>query len=562
MIKTLRHKYALSEEGAKDMLKACGACTLSNIVLMLPVGLLYLLADGVIMGKDIKSDTLAYAAATLLYLVLIALTYCLQYNATFLATYKESGKRRVSLAETLQRLPMSFFGRRDLSDLTSTIMSDCAKIETASSHYMPQLFASMLSTALVGASLFCIDWRMAAAALWVLLPCLAIVGCSKRIQQRLGRAGRAAQLDLDDSVQECLETSRDLRACSMEAEYLAKLDRKIRQVERRQIKTELGTAVFVVSAQMILKLGIATTAFAGGVLMAHGELQMSVFLMFLIVVSRLYDPLQAALINLAALIATDVSCERMSAILEHPRQIGSAKLTNRGCEIRFDHVNFAYDGGAKVLDDISFTARQGEITALVGPSGGGKTTVTRLAARFYDIPSGRITIGGMDVSKIDPETLFSLFAIVFQDVTLFNNTIMENIRIGRRGASDEDVRRAAALAGCQSIVERLPNGFGTMIGENGCRLSGGERQRISIARAFLKNAPIILLDEATASLDAMNEAIIQRSLAKLVKGKTVLVVAHRRRTIAAADRVVELKQGKVSVLRQRKNGEMRAATKS
>lgn len=303
-------------------------------------------------------------------------------------------------------------------------------------------------------------------------------------------------------------------------------------------------AVFVVSAQMILKLGIATTALVGGMLLSEGKTSIAVMLMFLIAVSHLYDPLQTALINLAAVIATDISCERMSAILEHPQQTGCTTLTNRGYDIRFEHVGFSYEKGIKVLDDVSFIAKQGEVTALVGSSGGGKTTVTRLAARFYDIDSGRITIGGMDIAQIDPETLFSLFAIVFQDVTLFNNTIMENIRIGRKGASDDEVRCAAELAGCQSIVSRLPQGYRTMIGENGSRLSGGERQRISIARAFLKNAPIILLDEATASLDATSESLIQRSLSRLTRGKTVLIVAHRPRTIAAADKVIELSNGR------------------
>lgn len=540
----LMHKYALSTEGASDMLKACLSCTLANIALMMPVALLYLLSKRMVEGCDVVAGTFMYAAATIIFLALIALTAYIQYNATFLATYRESGKRRTSLAETLRKLPLSFFGKRDLSDLTSTIMSDCAKIETVSSHSIAQLIGSLLSTALIGLSLFCVDWRMAAAALWVLPVCFAIVLFSHRVQLYFARQGQKAQMTLDESVQECLEAARDLRSCNMEDEYMKKLDGEIRAVESRAIKSELGTAVFVVSAQMILKLGIATTALLGGLLMANGSLNIAVFLMFLIVISRLYDPLQAALINIAAIIATDVSCERMTAIQEHPQQSGSTTLTNRGYDICFDHVSFSYEDGIRVLDDVSFTAQQGEVTALIGPSGGGKTTATRLAARFYDIDAGRITIGGMDISQIDPETLFSLFSIVFQEVVLFNNTILENIRIGRSSASDEEVMKAAQFAGCQSIIDRLPHGYHTMIGENGSRLSGGERQRISIARAFLKDAPIILLDEATASLDATSETMIHQSLSRLTKGKTVLVVAHRKRTIAAADRVVELRDGR------------------
>jgi len=544
MKEMLMHKYALSPDGARDLLKACGACAMSNIVLMMPVGLLYMLSSGLVSGEDVASDVALYVLAAIGFLLLVAVSDYVQYNATFLATYTESGKRRTSLAETLRKLPLSFFGKRDLSDLTATIMSDCAKIETISSHSIAQLAGSVVSTLLVGLSLLFIDWRMALSALWVLPICFAIVICSRRIQLYFGRKGQEAQTVLGGSVQECLETARDLQACNLQDKYMRKLDREIRAVEGRAIKSELGTAVFVVSAQMILKVGIATTALVGGVLMAKGSLELPVLLMFLIVVSRLYDPLQSALINLAAIIATDVSCERMAAILEHPQQTGATELTNKGYDIRFEDVGFSYQDGVKVLEDVSFTARQGDVTALVGPSGGGKTTVTRLAARFYDIDTGRITIGGMDIQKIDPETLFSLFSIVFQDVTLFNNTIMENIRIGRVGATDEEVRRAAELAGCQSVADRLPDGYHTIIGENGCRLSGGERQRISIARAFLKDAPIILLDEATASLDAVNENLIQRSLSLLTAGKTVLVVAHRPRTIAAADRVVELRDGR------------------
>ena len=308
----------------------------------------------------------------------------------------------------------------------------------------------------------------------------------------------------------------------------------------------MGTAVFVVSATLILKLGIVTVALVGAMLLVNGTLDVLTFFLFLLVVARLYDPLQTVLQNLAAVISTRTNIRRMKEILDHPIQTGSDTLTNQGYDIVFDHVGFSYNTGERVLEDVSFTAKQGEVTALVGPSGSGKTTVSRLASRFWDIQQGKITVGGMDISQIEPETLLSLYSIVFQDVTLFNNSIMENIRVGRKDATDEEVLAAAKLANCEEFARKLPEGWNTVIGENGCSLSGGERQRISIARAFLKNAPIILLDEATASLDVENETVIQTALSRLIQNKTVLVIAHRMRTVASADKIVVLEKGKVA----------------
>lgn len=451
-----------------------------------------------------------------------------------------------TLAEKLRKIPLSFFGKKDLSDLTSTIMADCATLETASSHWIPELIGACISTALVAVSLFFFDWRMAIAALWVLPVSFLIVGCSGNVQKRA--AGRQMDLKMAcaDGIQECLETVRDLRANNALAEYIKGLDSKIRAVEKHAIVTELTTAVFVASAQMILKFGIATTALVGSVLLAEGKIDVLTFFMFLLLVSRLYDPLQISLQNLAAIISADVQCKRMDEILSHDIQTGSEKLTNQGYDIEFTNVGFAYNDREDVLKDVTFTAKQGEVTALIGPSGGGKTTVSRLASRFWDINKGSIKVGSMDIGKINPETLMSLYSIVFQDVTLFNNTIMENIRIGRQDATDEEVIAAAKLAHCDKFAEKLPDGWNTMIGENGSELSGGERQRISIARAFLKDAPIILLDEATASLDVDNETMIQESLSRLIRNKTVMIIAHRMRTVADADKIVVLKDGVVA----------------
>ena len=541
----LQHKYALSEQGAKDMIKAFISATFSNIMLMLPVGMLYMLVKNY-MEDTLEGKGVLFIVGCIICLLLIGITTYIQYNATFLSTYVESGVRRITLAEKLRKIPLSFFGKKDLSDLTSTIMADCATLETASSHWIPELIGACISTTLVAVSLFFFDWRMALAALWVLPVAFIIVISSGNVQRHMVDSQMKLKMACADGIQECLETVRDLRANNAQAEYMEGLDTKIKAVEKHAIKTELTTAVFVSSAQMILKLGIATVALTGSILLVNGSLDILPFFMFLLLVSRLYDPMQISLQNLAAIISADVQCTRMDEILSYEVQTGTTELSNKGYDITFDHVGFAYNDRENVLEDVSFTAKQGEVTALIGPSGGGKTTVSRLASRFWDINKGKITVGGMNISKVDPETLMSLYSIVFQDVTLFNNTIMENIRIGRQNATDEEVIAAAKLAHCEEFAEKMSDGWNTMIGENGSELSGGERQRISIARAFLKDAPIILLDEATASLDVDNETLIQEALSRLIKNKTVMIIAHRMRTVADADRIVVLKDGVVA----------------
>ena len=546
MIKKLQKKYALSEQGAKDLIKGCLACVLQNLSFMFPVGLLYYLVGDLMNGGVPGGKIPFYVAGCVVCIGLILLTTFFQYNATYFATYKESGIRRITLAEHLRKIPLSFFGKKDLADLTSTIMADCTFLEQSFSHFIPELAGSIISTVLISIGLLFTDWRMALAALWVLPVAFAIVGFSAKIQENLNQKAMDVKMACADGIQECIETVRDLKANNAEQAYLKGLEKKIRAVEHRSILNEFGLAVFVVSASLVLKLGIATVALAGAVLLMQGSLSVLTFFMFLLVVSRLYDPLQGALQNLAAVISTRTNIARMNEILDHPIQQGSDRLSNQGYDIVFDHVGFAYNTGETVLKDVSFTAKQGEVTALVGPSGGGKTTVSRLAARFWDINRGKITVGGMDVSQIDPETLLSLYSIVFQDVTLFDNTILENIRIGNKDATDEQVIAAAKLANVDEFAEKLPDGWHTNIGENGCELSGGERQRISIARAFLKNAPIILLDEATASLDVENETLIQTALSRLIADKTVLVIAHRMRTVAGADKIVVLSDGTVA----------------
>ncbi len=546
MIKAIQRKKASSEKGAKGLVKGIIACAFQNIAFMLPTSLLYFLVADMLNGGVTSGRIRFYVGGIAVCFALILLTTWFQYNNTYFTTYEESGKRRLGLAERLRKLPLSFFGKRDLADLTSTIMADCEVLEKTCSHFIPGLFGSLISTTIISVGLFAFDWRMALAALWVIPVSVLIVLLSYKIQDKTQAKTMAVKMACADGIQEYIETVRDLKANNAEQNYLKGLSGKIKKVEKQNFKAELTNAVFVTSAGMVLKLGIATVALVGSALLVNGTLGVLTFFMFLLVASRLYDPMQAALQNLAAIIAMRTNVARMNEILEYPVQTGNDTLTNDGYDVVFDHVGFAYPGGEVVLKDVSFTAKQGEVTALVGPSGGGKTTVSRLFARFWDNQKGKITVGGMNVKEIDPEKLMSLYSIVFQDVTLFDNTIMENIRLGKKGATDEEVMAAARLANVDEFAEKLPEKWNTNIGENGCELSGGERQRISIARAFLKDAPIILLDEATASLDVENETMIQSALSRLIKDKTVLVIAHRMRTVAGADKIVVLADGVVA----------------
>lgn len=546
MIKAIQRKTASSENGAKGLVKGIIACAFQNMAFMLPTSLLYFLVADMLSGGVTGGRIRFYVGGIAVCFALILLTTWFQYNNTYFTTYEESGKRRLSLAERLRKLPLSFFGKRDLADLTSTIMADCEVLEKTCSHFIPGLFGLLISTTIISVGLFAFDWRMALAALWVIPVSVLVVLLSYKIQDKTQAKTMAAKMACADGIQEYVETVRDLKANNAEKNYLKGLSGKIKNVEKQNLKAELTNAVFVTGAGMVLKLGIALVAIVGAALLLNGSLSALTFFMFLLVASRLYDPMQAALQNLAAIIAMRTNVARMNEILDYPIQTGSETLTNNGYDIEFNHIGFSYNTGETVLDDVSFTAKQGEVTALIGPSGGGKTTVSRLAARFWDNETGKITVGGMDISKIDPEKLMSLYSIVFQDVTLFDNTIMENIRLGKKGATDEEVLAAARLANVDEFAEKLPDKWNTNIGENGSDLSGGERQRISIARAFLKDAPIILLDEATASLDVENETLIQTALSRLIKNKTVLVIAHRMRTVAGADKIVVLADGVVA----------------
>ena len=550
MIRKLQHVFALSEKGARDFVKAVAWCFLCNVGLMLPVGVvmatLQYLLETLETGGDPAVKVLVYTAGAAAVLALLFLLHWFQYASLYLATYQESAARRIALAETLRKLPLSFFGTRDLSDLTSTMIADCSSLDQMFSHYIPQLFASILSTVFIGVCMFCFDWRMALAVLWVLPAAVLLTAGSKKLQDAFGTRNILTKREVADAIQEDIEAIRDIQSCNRQEACLQELDRRLEAAEQSSIRSELITGVFVCSAQAFLRIGLATTVLVGAELLTGGELSFLYFLGFLFAAARLYDPLGLVLQNIAATFSAKLKIERMRAIQEQPVQTGVETCAPKNFDIVFDHVKFAYREGESVLEDVSFTARQGQVTALVGPSGGGKSTACKLAARFWDIQGGRITLGGIDISTVDPETLLRHYSFVFQDVVLFRDTILENIRLGRRGATDEEVYAAAKAARCDEFIRELPDGYQTVVGENGSTLSGGERQRISIARALLKDAPVILLDEATASLDVENETAVQEAISRLVKDKTVLIIAHRMRTVAGADHVVVLADGGVA----------------
>lgn len=550
MINRLQKKYALSEQGAKDLFRAIVYSVLADISLMLPVALLALVLNHmlpVVLGmQESSSGIAAYTIIGIVVLAVIFLLHYMQYTKAYIGTYEESERRRITLAEKLRTLPLSFFHERDLSDLTSTIMGDCASFEHAFSHTVPQFYGAVISTAIVCIVLLIMDWRMGLALLWVAPVAFAVVLLSRKWQDKLSRKHMAARLDLSDGIQECLETVQDIKACNQETAYLKKLDAKMDAAEKAQISSEMVSASLLTTGQMILRLGLATVIVAGSALILNSQISLFTYILYLIAASRLYDPLSGAMANMAELFGVELQVKRLKEIQEYPVQSGQTDYHTSGYDVTFDNVKFAYEAGKPVLNGVSFTAKQGQVTALVGPSGGGKSTVAKLAAKFYGVDAGKITLGGVDIAALDPVAMMKDFSIVFQDVVLFNNTIMENIRVGRKGASDAEVIAAAKAAQCNDFIEKLPQGYQTVIGENGSTLSGGECQRLSIARALLKDAPVILLDEATASLDVDNETQIQEAISKLVRGKTVLVIAHRMRTIEAADKIVVLDKGVVA----------------
>lgn len=533
----------------KDFMRGAGFCALANLMLMLPIVVLYFVASdfiGCLGDPAVGLPSMApYVVGIVAALAVMFVTQMWEYRATYTVVYKESARKRIAIAERLRLLPLSFFGKRDLADLTSVIMKDCSDQERLFSHTMPQIFGMGASTLVFAAMMFAFDWRLAASALWPIPVALVALLLTARVQKSHTAKKNAASLSFVDGLQEYLECHREIRSLNKVGAFQSDLGRRIDRFEREKIDAELAMGVAVCSAQGFLRLGIASVIVVGTMLLVTGRVDFLVFFVYLLAVTRVYDPINVILQAVAELMDMSLSLGRMRAIENEPIQTGSTSFEPQGYDVAFDDVGFAYADGEDVLDGVSFKAREGQVTALVGASGSGKSTAVKLASRFWDVSSGAVFVGGVDVSTVDPETLLSSFSEVFQDVVLFDDTVRENIRLGKKDATDEEVLAAARAARCDEFVERLPNGYDTMIGENGSRLSGGERQRISIARALLKNAPIVLLDEATASLDVENETQVQAALSELLQGKTVLVIAHRMRTVDNADKIVVLEGGRV-----------------
>ena len=543
-----QRKYALTGQGVENVKKGTFWTVIVNLVVMGGVSILYLVMSGLmtaLTGGASLPSALPVLAGLGIFVLLSFLTHLQQYKATYGLVYREVKATRLRLAERLRKLPLGYFGKRDLADLTETLMGDVNRMEHVWSHVLGYLYGSYISTAVIAVCLLWYDWRLAIACLWGVPVAFVLLFGSRKSTERQAEQTKEAAVRVSDGMQEALENVREIRAANQEERYLSGLYRKIDDHERVMVRGELVTGLFVNGASVIMRLGVATTILVGAQLILAGQIDFMLLFLFLMVITRIYAPFDQSLALIAELFVSQVSADRMNGLFDTPIAEGTETFCPKGHDIVFDHVDFAYDKEA-VLQDVSFTAREGEITALVGPSGSGKSTCARLAARLWDVTGGSIRVGGVDIATVDPEMLLSDYSMVFQEVVLFDDTVMENIRLGKRGASDAEVIAAAKAANCQEFVSKLPQGYQTPIGENGAKLSGGERQRISIARALLKDAPIVLLDEATASLDVENETKVQEALSRLLTGKTVLVIAHRMRTVAAADHIVVLKEGKVA----------------
>ncbi len=554
--KYFQHRFALSPKGAHSFVKGIFATLLFNLALMLPVTYIYLFIVDYLQPilapteheKTFTWGLLYYILIAVVFLLIIFAVAMLQYKHTYSGVYLESANRRISIAEKLRKLPLAFFGEKNLSDLTNTIMEDNNLIEMLFSHAVPQLYASLGSLFIVAVGLFVYSWQMALALFWVVPISALLLALGYNMLSKANIAFYHVKRQVSERIQEGIECIQEIKAYNGEVEYNETLAEDLTRYEASLKYGEFLAAKLIGGATVILKLGLATTIIAGAYTLTTGSISLLTYLVFLMVGAIVYNPISDVFNHLGALLILKPRIERMREMEEMPAQQGTEACEVTNYDITFENVHFAYETGKQVLQGVSFTAKQGEVTALIGASGSGKTTLAKLAARFWDIQRGRILLGGQDISKIDPEVLLTHYAIVFQDVVLFNASVKDNIRIGKKDATDAEIERAATIARCDDFIARLPEGINTIIGENGERLSGGERQRISIARAILKDAPIILMDEATASLDVENESLIQEALSELVKNKTVLIIAHRMRTIRGANKIVLLGKGTVEAI--------------
>ncbi|PIE97965.1 MAG: ABC transporter ATP-binding protein [Treponema sp.] len=550
MIKFFQDKFAMSEKGAKDLRKSIITHSILNFSFLAPVMVAFMFLEDyfglLVNGTEPKRGWLFYVVFGVISLLVMYIISYIDYDATYVRVYNESETNRIKLAETLRELPMAFFGKKDIADLSAIIMEDVTQLEQLFSHTIPQIFASFVTMSLMIIMMFFYNWRMTLSLIWVVPVAFIVFSFSKKTMSKSHNVVYLKKRNISEKIQEGLDTVQEVKSYNQEEKYFSELSSQLDEYEGELIKSELVGGSLIIFSQFFFKLGLPSVIFAGAYFLASGTINIFTYLVFLVMVGRIYDPFIDSMNNMAALLFLDVRINRMKEMHNMPRQTGAKEFSPKGYDIEFKNVDFSYEKGMQTLKEVNFVAKQGEVTALIGPSGGGKSTAAKLAARFWDVDSGVVTLGGEDISKIDPETLLQNFSIVFQDVLLFNSSVMENIRLGRKDASDEEVKEAARMAQCDEFIKRLPDGYDTLIGENGEKLSGGERQRISIARALLKNAPVILLDEATASLDAENESKIQQAISALIKDKTVLVIAHRMRTVVGANKIVAIKDGRIA----------------
>jgi ATP-binding cassette subfamily B protein IrtB len=552
-MRNLKDFLMLTDKGYSDLKKAIAACTLTNLSLMLPfVVTIQLFVELLkpLMGQEMSwTNMWILLGAGVISAVLVFLASKYDYKKTYVTSYIEAETTRITVAERIRKLPMSFFNTKGLSELTTNIMADVSTTEHVLSHIIPQLCANAISITVICTLLSVFDWRMALAIFFTLPLAFAVIWGSKRIQNRMSEKLVVAKLKASDQVQEYLDGIKVIKACGLSGSKFSALDGALRSLMKLAIKMEFGTGVFVTGAQMLLQAGVGVTVFVGTYLLTGGQIALIPLLMFFVIVVRIYGPILVEFTLLPELFHHRIATKRMRTLMTTPIMEGDTEKQLTRWNIEFENVSFSYNAANPnadmVIKNMTVSIPSNAITALVGPSGSGKSTVSRLIARFWDVNEGTVKVGGVDVKTLDPEHLMSYMSFVFQDVVLFNDTVYNNIRIGNMDASEEEVLAAARAACCDEFVRNLPDGYQTMLGENGCTLSGGERQRISIARALLKNAPIVLLDEATASLDPENEALIQQAISKLIAGKTVIVIAHRLRTVAGADKIIVLDEGRL-----------------
>ncbi|WP_068454573.1 ABC transporter ATP-binding protein [Aedoeadaptatus pacaensis] len=549
MFNKIKEKYHLSDAEAILIKKGILFNTLSNISKMLPVGICaYVLSQmySIITNKNysVELPILMYLGVSTTAILLMILLSYIEYTKTFIDIYQESANRRISISEFLRKLPLSFFAKRDISDLTTVVMTDTSGIEHALAHVIPQCYGTVLSTVVIFLSMLIFNFKMAMSLFWVIPIAFAVVLLSRKLQKSYSEKFKNEKLASSDQIQTTLEMIKEIKSFSLEEKQKKSIKVQLDAFEKKQRESELFSATILASAQMILKLGIATVILVGAYLLLYGEIDLFTYIIFLFSAGLIYDPIHALMNSLTEIFSTDVLVKRMDDIKKEHINVEPFSAKTDDMSIKFDNVTFGYDD-EDVLKNVTFTVKSGSKTALVGSSGSGKSTVLKLAAGFYKASSGNIFLGGTDISNVDDESLLKYYSVVFQDVLLFDGTIMDNIRLGNKNATDDEVIKAAKLANCDSFVSNLPNGYMTTIGENGKLLSGGEKQRISIARAIIKDAPIVLLDEVTSALDIQNENLIQKAVSHITKNKTVIVIAHKLNTIKDCDNILVFDKGKI-----------------